>query len=388
APPARTPPPTNNNRVRNFTMTTPLNNCSEKCKCRAGPWPDPAPVASALASNSRSADNTSSSWWVTATVAAGRLSVSVGLSGPRFVLLRRFLVGAVLAYVGTSLTLGGTRPAKAVVYLLAAAWAVVLWLRPLPPRWRGRLGGRFEILVTNVVLTLVLAELGLRAYAACGGPSLLVNTTLDAHLLTPGRDYGAGLRGNALGSPGNDFRREKQPGVGRIVALGDSFAVGPAVPFDDNYLTLLEKSLPAVEVYNFGISGAGPREYLAVLRRDGFAHHPDLVLVSVFVGNDITEVLPAPRYLDPRQHSLFLLLERGWRLARESRRQASEGEGNATERLQAPALSRQTFREVEARRLSVCLVPPTSGMERKWRRALADLERLVTECRRQGVKVA
>src|SRR5262249_57858134 len=116
-----------------------------------------------------------------------------------------------------------------------------------------------------------------------------------------------------------------------VAALGDSFAVGPAVPFAENYLTLLETRMRAIEVYNFGVSGCGPREYLVVLRGDVWTYQPDLVLVSIFVGNDITEALPTPRYLDPRGHSLFLFATRGWRLLRERCREA--GDGSTPDRL-------------------------------------------------------
>src|SRR5262249_38722881 len=154
------------------------------------------------------------------------------------------------------------------------------------------------------------------------------------------------LRGNNLGYPGRDFEPQRQPGLLRIAALGDSFAVGPAVPFADNYLSLLDKSLCGVEIYNFGVSGAGPREYLALLRRDVWPQQPDLVLVSVFVGNDITETLATPRYLDPRQHALYLLAERGWRLLRERYRQEPSLDG-ATAQRAVTRLSPETFREVE-----------------------------------------
>src|SRR5262249_38937687 len=171
-----------------------------------------------------------------------------------------------------------------------------------------------------------------------------------------------------------------------VAALGDSFAVGPAVPFADNYLTLLATRMSAIEVYNFGVSGAGPREYLAVLRRDVWTYQPDLVLVSMFVGNDVTEALPTPRYLDPRGHSLYLLATRGWRLLREGTRQVDGG--GTPDRLPPRGLSPATFAEVEARRLAVCLRSPTPAMEKKWRRALAHLDDLVTECRAKGTPVA
>src|SRR5262249_34890364 len=154
--------------------------------------------------------------------------------------------------------------------------------------------------------------------------------------------------------PGREHEPEKRPGVRRIAALGDSFAVGPAVPFADNYLTLLEQALPGALVYNFGVSGAGPREYYEILRTDVWAVRPDLVLVSVFVGSDITECLPAPRSLDPRQHGLYLLAKRGWRLLREQR---PAGDAHTPDRLAGAPLSPRTYREVEARRLAVCVTP-------------------------------
>jgi hypothetical protein len=299
------------------------------------------------------------------------------------------LVGVVLYYAAVSLTLGGSSCAPLVFRALALLWLLVLLVcrrrsAPAAPRARGL--RVLELVASNLALTLLLAEGSLRALAACGASTLLLSTSLDAHRLSPGQDYGAGLRGNALGYPGPDIAADRKPGVVRVAALGDSFAVGPAVPFTENYLTLLQQSSPGVEVCNFGVSGAGPREYRAVLARDGWPVRPDLVLVSVFVGNDITEALPTPRRLDPRGHALYLLCERGWRLACERRRQPAASA--VPDRLRVPPLSEETFRAVEARRLAVCLAPPSAAMEGKWRRALAHLEGLVADCRRRRVPVA
>jgi hypothetical protein len=245
-----------------------------------------------------------------------------------------------------------------------------------------------EIVVFNIALTLILTELSLRAFAAWAGSSLVLRDTLDAHRLTPGQDYGDGLRGNSLGYPGPDFQRARRPGVMRIAALGDSFAVGPAVAFADNYLTRLQSAWPGVEVYNFGVSAAGPREYRAILQRDVWAFQPDLVLVSIFVGNDITETLATPRAMDPRQLSLYLLVTRGWLLTRENCRQPSGLGGAKPARLPPPGLSPKLFREVEARRLAVCLKVPPPSLEKKWRRALDHLRDMVTDCRRRQVPIA
>jgi hypothetical protein len=145
--------------------------------------------------------------------------------------------------------------------------------------------------------------------------------------------------------------------------------------------------LPGVEVCNLGVSGAGTREYRAVLARDVWPVRPDLVLVSVFVGNDITEVLPTPRHLDPRGHALYLLCQRGWLLICERCRQ-SASTSVVPDRLGAPPLSEDAFRAVEARRLAVCLTPPSAAMESKWRRALGNLDGLIADCRGRRVPVA
>jgi hypothetical protein len=305
--------------------------------------------------------------------------------------VRRLLVGEVVLYVLVVLFLGGTAAAKPVFRALAVAWGVgLVWYsrraadRPHPPspfyRWA-------ELIVTNLALALLLAEVSLRLYALAYRDSLLVAGTLDAHRLTPGRNYGNGLRGNRLGYPGPDRPEQKPAGVRRIAALGDSFAVGPAVPFADNYLTVLETLLPHTEVCNFGVSGAGPREYLHVLRHDVWRFQPDLVLVSVFVGNDITEELATPRRLDLRQHALWLLGERLWKLLRERGRQEAE-QVQGAERLGRLSLSAETFREVESRRLAVCLRPASEALEKKWRRALVYLDGIVAECQAHQVPLA
>ncbi len=302
---------------------------------------------------------------------------------PWVVFSRRLFVGVGFAYVVASLTFGGTSAAKPIFYSTASTVVVALFVfRKLKaPRWFRAV----EMIGWNLMLAILLVELALRAYSAQRGDMPLINDTLDAYRLTPGKDYGYGLGGNSLGYPGNDFVREKVPGTMRIAALGDSFAVGPVVPFADNYLTRLQDLIPGVEVYNFGVSAAGPREYLAILRRDVWRFNPDIVLISIFIGNDITETLATPRHLDPRCHSLYLLTTRAWRLVRERSRQENVAH---VDRLSATALSPETYREVEARRLTVCQHPVPANVEKKWQRALMHFDEIIAECRNREVPLA
>jgi hypothetical protein len=45
----------------------------------------------------------------------------------------------------------------------------------------------------------------------------------------------------------------------------------------------------AVEVLNAGVPSTGPRDYLALLVREGLALEPDAVLLSFFIGNDFEQ---------------------------------------------------------------------------------------------------
>src|SRR5262249_25833881 len=238
-----------------------------------------------------------------------------------------------------------------------------------------------ESLAGYLALLLVLAEVALRA---ASGISPADRSALDGHRLVPGHDYGAGLRGNSLGYPGPEFRKDKPGGRLRIAALGNSFAIGPTVPFAENYLTVLEARLPGVELYNFGVSGAGLRDYVAILRSDVWEYQPDLVLVSLLVSHDLTEFLPRPRYLDPRRHALYLSLP----VSGKERQPAPPPSGDRAERLLRPALSEDDFFEVQTRRLEVFRSPPAGSVEEKWQRAWADLATLASDCRNHGVPLA
>lgn len=79
------------------------------------------------------------------------------------------------------------------------------------------------------------------------------------------------------------FEKPKQQDVYRIILLGDSFAMGYGVSYEDSVPSRLEKSLGAhlkrpVEVVNLGVSGFGTAEELIALENDGWAFEPDLVM--------------------------------------------------------------------------------------------------------------
>ena len=156
-----------------------------------------------------------------------------------------------------------------------------------------RAGGAIRMLtiaLVNLLLFVALAEVGFRLYDRFNPSFVFYKDSYNRYRGAPGApDWD--FRLNSQGFKDLAFE-PKRDGVYRILGLGDSFAFG-VVPYADNYLTRLEAMLQAqgleVEIYNMGIPGAGPGDYLALLVREGLALEPDMVLVSVFIGNDFSD---------------------------------------------------------------------------------------------------
>jgi hypothetical protein len=145
-----------------------------------------------------------------------------------------------------------------------------------------------------LLLSLILLEIALRAYNHFYPTFIFYD---DSYNRFRGRPFASDwdFKLNAGGFKDLPFE-EKKAGDFRVIGLGDSFAFG-VVPYAFNYLTLLEERLNerfdrTVEVLNMGIPSIGPKDYLALLIREGLAFDPDLVLLSFFTGNDFKECEP------------------------------------------------------------------------------------------------
>ena len=82
----------------------------------------------------------------------------------------------------------------------------------------------------------------------------------------------------------------KPPGVRRVLSLGDSFAWGASVEFEDAYPQRLERALTrrrgeTWEVVNLAMPGMATVDHAAQLEKEGEAYGPDVVLVG-YVLND------------------------------------------------------------------------------------------------------
>lgn len=123
-------------------------------------------------------------------------------------------------------------------------------------------------------------------------------------------EYDQVLRTNSRGFVGPEVPDTKPPGEFRVVVVGDSYTAGGQVPYDENYTALLQDRLrslgyPTVRVINLGVGGCGTFCQAGLLKENIGWTRPDLVVVSVFVGNNIFEnvLSVAGGYRDAPEHA-------------------------------------------------------------------------------------
>jgi GDSL-like Lipase/Acylhydrolase family len=71
-----------------------------------------------------------------------------------------------------------------------------------------------------------------------------------------------------------------------VAALGDSFTDAMTLPIDAAWPTRLERQT-GLAVQNYGTAGFGPQQELLTLKTYAFRHHPRIVVLAYFAGNDL-----------------------------------------------------------------------------------------------------
>lgn len=114
-----------------------------------------------------------------------------------------------------------------------------------------------------------------------------------APMSLPPRFRIAGYTLNSNGLRTHEYRTGKEPGVKRIVIVGDSFFYqNCGVPDEYHVATLLGRMLSGLgktEIINLAITGTGPRFYARMIELEASRLDPDLIVVGFFVGNDLTD---------------------------------------------------------------------------------------------------
>ena len=141
------------------------------------------------------------------------------------------------------------------------------------------------------LITFVMSEITLRIYNKINPSFVFYDSSYNRFRgKANAPDYDFKL--NSQGFKDLEFTVEKPAQTHRILGIGDSFAYG-IVPYQYNYLTLLEKKLnksgQKTEVINMGIPGLGPRDYLSILVNEGLKLNPDRIVLSFYIGNDFLD---------------------------------------------------------------------------------------------------
>ncbi len=252
----------------------------------------------------------------------------------------------------------------------------------MPESGTGSAVRMLTILLVNLLLIVALAEIGFRVYDWFNPSFVFYKDSYNRYRGAPGApDWDFRLNDRGF----KDLAFEpKRDGVYRILGLGDSFAFG-VVPYADNYLTRLEAMLQAqkraVEIYNMGIPDTGPRDYLALLVREGLALEPDMVLVSLFIGNDFSDSRRRGLHEYSYLASFLLYLSA---LNQDYEGQVIHGRKNYCDN--CANLSTERYLELEAKR-SFVFRRGDSEFERGFDNAMHYLARLQSLCERKGIEL-
>jgi len=108
--------------------------------------------------------------------------------------------------------------------------------------------------------------------------------------LYPG-EFNTAIRINSRGLRDHEYnywRNSKR----RVVVLGDSYANGHGVELEETFSKVLEDMIGKdnIEIINAGHKGYGPQEEIMYYRHEISNYQPDIVLMAIFMGNDIHDV--------------------------------------------------------------------------------------------------
>jgi hypothetical protein len=168
-----------------------------------------------------------------------------------------------------------------------------------------KLAGKLLLGLGGLFVGLLICEVGLRV-AGFSFQRFTISDPYRGVALRPNaegwwREEGtAYVKINSAGLRDREHSREKPPNTFRIAVLGDSFAEAFQVSREETFWALLEQRLQQcpnfagkhVEVINFGVSGYGTAQELITLRREAWSYSPDLVLLTVTLGNDLRDNSP------------------------------------------------------------------------------------------------
>ncbi|MEP6918453.1 MAG: hypothetical protein ABJC89_22620 [Acidobacteriota bacterium] len=179
---------------------------------------------------------------------------------------------------------------------------------------------RFAVFAIVMAMQFGVFEAGLRTWgsseAAPSFQGLFINDPAIGYRLKPGArirfatvEFDTAIAVNAAGVRDDEEIGPKPPDERRILILGDSLVLSVQVPFKQTFGELLEARLNAApsryryRVINGGVQGYGPVEELLFFRSIVSAVQPDLVIETLFVGNDAEDAVTSEARLSGETRS-------------------------------------------------------------------------------------
>jgi lysophospholipase L1-like esterase len=145
---------------------------------------------------------------------------------------------------------------------------------------RARPLGTIALVLASTALAILVAEFGLRLTVNPGDflQATLVDDPILGHRIEP---FSTGH--DALG-----LRNREVPEHADIVAIGDSMTYGVSASRDSSWPQHLSRLLHE-PVYNMGLGGYGPLQYLQLARTSARSMKPKLLVVGFYFGNDLMD---------------------------------------------------------------------------------------------------
>jgi len=165
------------------------------------------------------------------------------------------------------------------------------------------------LVLASIVLIGTLLEAGLRLFYPQGGQPIQMwefdpllgfrhKPNLDFTHVWGGHEGVSRIQTGPMGFRDTEVPTVKKPDGFRIHLLGDSYTFGYGVDGQFTFAKILERNLNnsldsgnSFLVINAGVSGYGTAQEMLQYELVGSKLHPDLVILSVFLGNDIQDNL-------------------------------------------------------------------------------------------------
>ncbi len=144
----------------------------------------------------------------------------------------------------------------------------------------GRVATSLLLLLLGLAVGIGAVEAGLRV--ALNPSDFLQATMIDDAAL--GHRIAPGTTGHdALG-----YRNKAVPAASRVVAIGDSHTYGVSAPREGSWPHHLSTRL-GEPVYNLGLGGFGPLQYLHLASTTARGLKPEVIVVGFYFGNDLLD---------------------------------------------------------------------------------------------------